>query len=268
MEEDSRSGAVPALPLMRGFRVGTTSYVYPDAIVPNVERLAGRVEDVELVLFESGGVDALPDPAAIERLAALQARHGHSYTVHFAIDRAIGSGDPGEREAFLVHARRAIERTRPLRPFAFILHLAGIDAGARPREVDAWRARAGAGIERLLEAGAAPERLAVENTEAPFEWSEPLVERYGLSVCLDVGHVWLHGEPVETVIPGRLPRTRVVHLHGERDGRDHLSLAAMDRERLRAALALLRGFTGVLTIEVFSYEETASSIRCLGELLG
>jgi len=35
------------------FRVGATSYVLPDHILPNVEYLAPMVDDVELVLFET-----------------------------------------------------------------------------------------------------------------------------------------------------------------------------------------------------------------------
>ena len=34
------------------FRLGTTSYIIPDEILPNVRFLAGKVQDVELVLFE------------------------------------------------------------------------------------------------------------------------------------------------------------------------------------------------------------------------
>ncbi|MCX7010033.1 MAG: hypothetical protein NTY53_22795 [Kiritimatiellaeota bacterium] len=44
---------LPTVPRQNSFRVGVTSYVYPADILPNVERLAGRVDDVELVLFES-----------------------------------------------------------------------------------------------------------------------------------------------------------------------------------------------------------------------
>ena len=41
------------------FRLGSTSYVYPDDILPNVQRLAqaGDVDDIELVLFEVEFVD-------------------------------------------------------------------------------------------------------------------------------------------------------------------------------------------------------------------
>ena len=39
----------PALP----FRLGTTSYIIPADILPNVRYLADKVDDIELVLFEA-----------------------------------------------------------------------------------------------------------------------------------------------------------------------------------------------------------------------
>jgi len=38
---------------MRKFRLGSTSYVYPADLVTNARQLAGRVDDIELVLFET-----------------------------------------------------------------------------------------------------------------------------------------------------------------------------------------------------------------------
>lgn len=37
------------------FRIGATSFVYPDRWLGNVARLAGRVDDVEILLFEHAG---------------------------------------------------------------------------------------------------------------------------------------------------------------------------------------------------------------------
>jgi tetraacyldisaccharide-1-P 4'-kinase len=76
------------------FRVGTTSYILPDDILPNVEYLAPRVDDVELVLFETdehGG--NLPDGALRDRLSALAAAHALTYTVHLPLDLRLGTVD-------------------------------------------------------------------------------------------------------------------------------------------------------------------------------
>ena len=54
------------------FRLGATSYIIPDDILPNVRFLADKVQDVELVLFEvDDGPNNLPGPEVIAVLQAL-----------------------------------------------------------------------------------------------------------------------------------------------------------------------------------------------------
>ena len=51
------------------FRLGTTSYIIPADILSNVRYLAGKVRDVELVLFDvDDGMNNLPSPDEIEQL--------------------------------------------------------------------------------------------------------------------------------------------------------------------------------------------------------
>ncbi|RME36673.1 MAG: hypothetical protein D6793_05375 [Thermoflexia bacterium] len=73
------------------FRLGSTSYVYPADILPNVQRLAGLVEDVELVLFEIPQASNLPDIRTIEGLREVARRYRISYTVHLPTDLQLGA---------------------------------------------------------------------------------------------------------------------------------------------------------------------------------
>ncbi len=68
------------------FRLGTTSYIWPAEIVPNVHRLGPLVDDVELVLFEADDYSNLPDSATVDCLRALADEHDLSYTVHLPLD--------------------------------------------------------------------------------------------------------------------------------------------------------------------------------------
>ena len=69
------------------FRLGATSYVYPGDLVYNVARLAGHVDDVELILFDlPDGMSNLPDAVTVRRLADLAAAHDLTYTVHLPLD--------------------------------------------------------------------------------------------------------------------------------------------------------------------------------------
>src|SRR5512139_2373484 len=108
--------ADPDTPLSRfgtPFRVGSTSYVYPADILPNVEKLAeaGDVDDVELVLFEvDDGPNNLPGPDVVRRLADIAAENGLTYTVHLPLDLRLAA-DGSEQHASLVKAGRVIRAT-------------------------------------------------------------------------------------------------------------------------------------------------------------
>jgi len=58
----------PSLKNRFPFRLGTTSYILPADLLMNVEFLADRVDDIELVLFESDDMTNLPDAATVRAL--------------------------------------------------------------------------------------------------------------------------------------------------------------------------------------------------------
>ncbi len=261
---------LPPLPTHRPWRLGTTSYVYPADVLPNIEHLAGYTQDIELLLFQSPDAANLPEPDVIARLDQLRRAHDFTFTIHFPIDRQLGHPDPQHRAALLAQLTTVVERVRPLEPFAYIVHPEGITPDATPERIAAWQGHLAESIARLLDLGLAPHLLAMENLATPFDWCAPIIEAAGLSVCLDIGHLWRYGVPFEAHLQRWLPRTRVVHLHGECEGRDHISLAATDRARLTRFLRLLQGppaFTGVVSLELFSETNTASSIQTLSEIL-
>lgn len=107
------------------FRLGTSSYILPDEILPNVRYLAGKVRDVELVLFEvDEGQNNLPSPEEVNSLRELASQHDLSYTVHLPLDLRLGS-DGDERKQSIFKAVRTIVATRALEPQAYIVHLDG-----------------------------------------------------------------------------------------------------------------------------------------------
>jgi hypothetical protein len=56
------------------FRIGTTSYIYPDDILPNVHRLKGKIDDIELVLFEANNAGNIPLAEVVSLAAFLLLR--------------------------------------------------------------------------------------------------------------------------------------------------------------------------------------------------
>lgn len=260
--------ALPSLPNAKrqfGFRLGLPSYVYPADLVTNARKLAPAVDDIEVVLFESGDVSNLPDAGTIAELAALADEWDLTYTIHLPIDRKLGAPSKAERDALADQAIRIFELTAPLKPWAWILHADGIAGDDPPGRRAQWQKDTGQALERI--AAAAPDcgRLCLENLGFPFEWCEPWLERFGLGVCMDFGHLWMSGADVAAHLDRYLRLCRAVHFHGFRGGRDHLSLDALPGDVFDAAMAALRSFRGVVTAEVFELDMARTSLeRILG----
>ena len=73
------------------FRLGTTSYIIPDDILPNALYLAGKVRDIELILFEvDDGPNNLPSPEVIQALSKVAQDNDLTYTVHLPLDLKLG----------------------------------------------------------------------------------------------------------------------------------------------------------------------------------
>ncbi len=255
------------------YRIGTTSYIIPADILSNVDHLAGRVSDIQLVLFETDTHGSnLPDAALRRALRERARRHGLTYTVHLPLDLRLADGGAAEHES-LLKARRVIDATRDLDPVGYTLHL---DASRlappwgtcreQPLSLQTWQNQA----VRALETAAAwvpdPALLCIENLETwDPEAFAPVLERVPVSRTADIGHLALQGSNVVPVLETWLPRTRIVHLHGV-GTRDHQSLRHMTTAELESILQLLTArFSGVLTLEVFNERDLAESLDVMRE---
>jgi sugar phosphate isomerase/epimerase len=253
------------------FRLGTTSYIIPYEILPNVRFLAGKVQDVELVLFEvDDGQNNLPDPQTIQTLWELSKEQDLSYTVHLPLDLKLGS-DGDEQHISLIKAKRVIDCTRPLEPWAYVLHLDGreVRGSSDPAGLQRWLDQACRALEITAEWAGNPALLAVENLESyPVDFWEPIFERVPVSRCVDIGHLWLGGHDPLPFLERALSRTRVIHIHGIAE-RDHQSLSHVALAELERVLNYLvdQGYSGVMTMELFGEDDFNSSLEAVKTIL-
>ncbi len=249
------------------FRLGTTSYIIPDDILPNLRHLRGRVDDVELVLFESDEFSNMPCPADVDEMARLGRECGLTYTVHLPLDTRLGSADEAERVASVGKCRRVIERMAPVEPFAWVLHLHGDHRGDPPTaDAPRWLRQNRRSLAELLENGPAPRTVCVETLDYDFDLVAGLVEEFDLSVCLDVGHLLVQGRDVSSHLDRWMDRARVFHVHGVDDeGKDHCHLGLLPEGLLEdLATRLYRlpaGDERVLTMEVFGVDDFERSME-------
>jgi sugar phosphate isomerase/epimerase len=239
-------------------RIGTTSYIYPADIPTNVQKLAGRVDDVELVIFECDEYGTnLPDEATEQILGTIASQYGMTYTVHLPLDLRLATDNPAFSKAINV-----IRSTRGLNPNAYVVHVDdgenGFERTARSME-NSVRS-----LERLSSLLGSSELICIENldNQSP-EILDELLKLTSVSCCVDVGHLWQQGENPLPWLERWLPRAKVVHLHGV-GARDHEGLSHVPIAELDAVVHfLLKSFDGVVTLEVFS---EADLLDCILQL--
>ena len=147
------------------FRIGTTSYIIPDDIIPNVCYLGGKTDDIELVLFEvDDGPSNLLTPAQQAALASLAQQNGMTYTVHLPLDLNLAE-DASLRDVSFIKAKKAIDCTLGLEPWAYVLHLEGRERLAGKQSKADWLKKAELSLNQLSEWVVDPRLLAIENLD-------------------------------------------------------------------------------------------------------
>lgn len=264
-------------PCLAPFRIGTTSCVRMADIETNVRLLAGRVEDIELVIFESEKLSAYPSGEEVQRLCMYAARFGLTYTAHFPLDASIAH--PGEEKRNRARAEiiKLHRRLRPLLPLSYILHVPigepELKAGAwktlSADELKSWRNRAVEQLLLLRDEGVDTSAFCFENLDHPIEYLEPIVEAAGGGLCIDVGHLLHHGQDILSILQRYRELLRVVHFYWHDGNRDHLAPPNPLPDDCRRLLQFLMtsDFPGVLTLEVFDENDLARSLETMSSFL-
>ncbi len=248
------------------FKVGCTSYVYPDDILPNVRKMRDIVDDIEIILFESEALSNLPDKDIIKRLARFPKQYGITYTIHFPVDVKAGSGDLNERSRYVEQVLKIIKLTEPLKPFAYLMHLEGIRASASEQEITEWQKNCDEVCHKIASVPEIDHRnICIENLDYPVEWHAALVRKYGFSMCMDVGHLWRYGRAWEDTLNRYLHQVRVIHLHGVYEERDHISLkySKLDDIKIFYNILIDKKYKNLVTLELFDEKDTFESIEIM-----
>jgi sugar phosphate isomerase/epimerase len=246
------------------FPVACPSFVYPAGYVENVRRLAPFVDEIQLLFFESDP-RSLPSPALVEELSDLAAGHGIGYHVHLPSDIYPGHTDPNERRRAAETIHTIMERCQVLSPSTFTLHLERNPAGTDNLPKERWRQYLFESLKRMLPPETPPRKISIETLDYPLEWVAPVIEEMDLSVCMDMGHLLVHGIDLLAFYEKWKDRITVVHLHGVDGSEDHLPLDRLSDERMRTILGLLQALKTVVVLENYAYPRLDATLACLAE---
>ena len=245
------------------FRIGTTSFIYPDHYAANVQKLGPFFDEIELLFFESRYADSLPSRAVIRELQDLAVEYGITYNTHLPVDVFLGDADTARRTRAVDTIQRFMDRTRPLEPTTSTLHLVKPEAIQNETDIQHWQDALSRSMESLTGKEIHGSRISIENLLYPMDLVESVIRKCQLSVCLDIGHMILSGQDIKNTFQTWKDRTAIVHLHGVSGGTDHHSLDQLASRYLTQVLAELRDFTGTVSLEVFSFINLHRSITFL-----
>jgi sugar phosphate isomerase/epimerase len=246
------------------FKLSTTSYIYPDHILPNVAMLAPFLDEIELVLFESKGKDNYPDDAQIEGLMSFCLRQEIAYNIHLPMDIFLGDENDEVRTRGISVVKRVMQRTIRLDPSVYVLHFDLKNRNGREEtDIEAWRRRLLRTVEEMTLLGVQLTRIAVETLGYPFEWIADIVDESGFSTCLDIGHILISGQDLGFYLDKYLSKTSIIHLHGFQKSRDHLGMDRLSESTLEMIFSRLREYHGIVSLEVFSIEDLKNSLFTL-----
>jgi len=243
----------PNKPAGLPWSLAAPSCVLPAGIVENCAFLAQSFDEIALAFFETETCLAYTEQEFPAGLAQLPV----SWHMHLPLDLPWAAGVDRVAEAVLGLRDRAAH----VSPKQFVLH--------PPREPQALAEL----MHRLEAGGVAPAQVLVENIEGrdlALHW--PVIEAAGLGVCLDLGHMLVHGQQEFLALPGLKGRTRMLHLNAPDPARPsrHAGLSALGAPGRALCGRLLDNLApgGVVVLELFSENALFDSLRVLEDILG
>ena len=268
--------------LKRKFKLGTTSFIVPDNIVPNVEKLGPYFDEIELLVFESLPDDVLPSPSVVYCLSELAVKYDLTYNIHLPLDVSLTRENPTDRQVACEQILKVMTLFSRLNPSTYTLHLEmpvslvqtlGKDGeiisqkSQVPPRISTWCDTAEKGLASLLSLGIDPGLISVETLDYPFSFIAPLVEMFGLSVCIDAGHQIKYGFDLVETFETHQARTPLIHLHGVDFSvtpyKDHTSLDRLEHPHQKIIRNLLSRFKGTVSLEVFNLQTLNRSLAVL-----
>ena len=242
------------------FKLCAPSFIYPDHYVPNVKLLGPFLDEIELLLFESAPADSLLSGREINTLSQLSQELDLTYNIHLPTDISIGDPDPVKQQQAVDSLIQVVECVAPLRPTTYTLHVPYEDDLGDKDKIKGWQEDVYRNLLKILATGVG-NLIAVETLDYPFEIIETIISDLNMSICMDLGHLIVHGQDLKRVSDKYLDNTSIIHLHGVENKKDHLALNRLPKPLAGPVFEILGQFSGSVSLEVFSFENLAASLH-------
>lgn len=245
------------------FKLGTTSFIYPDHYIPNVKMLGPYLDEIELLLFESKGPGTLPSRKVIDELARLADDFGLKYNVHLPTDISISDPKPAKQRHAVETMVRVMELVNPLSPSVLTLHVPYNEDSLEEHHVKIWQNRVYGNLEKIQSSNIHQHTISIETLDYPFEIMEDIIADLKLTICLDLGHLMVYDYDIVEVFNKYSLKTPIIHLHGVDNRDDHQALDRLPDKIVESVVRILKKFNGIVSLEIFSFENLITSLELL-----
>jgi sugar phosphate isomerase/epimerase len=252
--------------------------VFGKDLTENVSLLAGRMDHIEIILFQTSNLHNIPSAGDIDYLNGIREKNKITYSVHLPAFLEIASSDRKKREASIRLANNIITRMNAIRPLHYVLHIPFTTPTLTPQpdvyfynddkeQFYSWIPRALNSLKLLKDVAGQGTKILVENINYSPLFLKPFLHNGLCDLCLDVGHLLLGREMVIDSLKNYLEAIGEIHLHGVIGYEEHLSLSVLPIERVSKWVRFLwqSEFSGIVNIEVFTPEDLEESINIISE---
>ncbi len=254
--------------------------VFGKDLTKNVAILAGIVDHIEIVLFQTRQLHNIPGAQEIEYIKKIGEMHNTSYSVHLPVFLEFASKNSTKRKDSIQLAVDIVTHMKAINPVHYIMHIPVTKPTMLPepevyfsrhhiKQFTRWTPRALNSLRKLKEKTGQGARILIENINYSPCFLEPFLGSELCGLCLDLGHLMLGRENVMDTIKYYLNHTEELHLHGVLHDREHLGLSVLPVEKVSKWVRFLRQveFDGIVTLEVFTPGYLEESIRLLSDIL-
>lgn len=257
IEDFERLPALCAPKLPDIVRTAAPSYVLPvetDNLLNNIRYLRNAFDCIQLLCFGKNYTHEILNDTSIKQMRH-ERSDGLEYILHLPSDYNFCENFQQDSQSLCSIISQADE----LDVKRFILHedCLGNDESA---------------VEMTLEAlaGLIPShfhKLRVENTKSGLMAFRGAVERLGLKLCLDIGHIMKRGLSIEDTLSAFEGSIDTLHIHGLNEGKDHSTFTFKDDRDFRALKTYLLKHGTICVLELFELEALKQSMTNLANFL-
>lgn len=262
------SNKFPSFPDIKGvfpFSIGTTSYVLPNDILPNVEFLYKKIDEMELVLFEGKGYSNLPSKDNIKLLKS----YDLNYNIHMPIDIKLITNEDNQYYDSIKILKYVYELTLNLKPVTYTIHIDPLC----PETIAIFEKRKKQIINDFNNIFISHNQICIENLNEYFPLISDEFIQNNYSVCMDIGHILKKSPPylweknIIYFFDKYEKYIKIIHLHGIINNKDHHTIKNIPENIIKLIINKAKKLKISVILEIFYYEDIIESINILKGLI-